>query len=398
MDTKLIVDDFTEYVMPNYRRLPVVIVRGEGSNVWDSEGREYLDLFPGWGVSSTGYGHPKVVSAIKEQVDRLIHMPNNFYNELQGELAKAISEKSFPGKCFFCNSGAEAVEAAIKLARKYGNERGRNEIVSMEGSFHGRTFGAMTATGQPKYQKEFGPIVSGFKYVPFSDFDALKGAVSDKTCAIIIEPIQGEGGVNVAAKEYLQRMRALCNEKDIVLIFDEVQSGIGRTGRYFAFQNFDIQPDVMTMAKALGGGFPIGAIIARSPWSDVLQPGNHASTFGGNPLACAAALAVFDAIDEENMLDNTVEMGEYLVEQLRQIQRKHSFIVEVRGIGLMIGMEVEKFGDEIVKKCLERGLIINFTAGKVIRFLPSLAVTREELNRGLDILRNVIDELESEEQ
>jgi len=396
MDTKSIIDTFAQYVMPNYRRLPVVIVRGKGSRVWDSDGKEYIDLFPGWGVSSIGYGHPKVVGAIKDQVEKLIHMPNNFYNELQGDLAKTISEKSFPGKCFFCNSGAEAIEAAIKLARKYGNEHGKSEIITMENSFHGRTFGAMTATGQPKYQKEFEPIVPGFKYVPFDDFETLSSTLTDGTCAIIIEPIQGEGGINIASREYLQNVRQLCDENDIVLILDEVQSGCGRTGRYFAFQHYGVKPDVMTMAKTLGGGFPIGAVIARSPWSDVLQPGNHASTFGGSPLACAAALAVFEAIDEENMLKNATEMGEYLKGQLLEIKKSYPFIREIRGVGLMVGMEVEEHGDDIVKKCLEKGLIINFTAGKVIRFLPSLAVKREELDEGIAILRNVIDELAPE--
>ncbi len=396
MNTKSIIDAFTQYVMPNYSRLPVVIIRGSGSRVWDSDGKEYIDLFPGWGVSSIGYGHPKVVKAIKDQVEKLIHMPNNFYNELQGNLAKTISEKSFPGKCFFCNSGAEAIETAIKLARKYGNEHAKNEIITMENSFHGRTFGAMTATGQPKYRKEFEPVVPGFKYVPFDDFEALSSAVTSKTCAIIIEPIQGEGGINIASREYLQKVRQLCDENDIVLVFDEVQSGCGRTGQYFAFQHYAVKPDVMTMAKTLGGGFPIGAVIARSPWSDVLQPGNHASTFGGSPLACAAALAVFEAIDEENMLENAAEMGEYLKGQLVEIQKNHPFIREVRGVGLMVGMEVEKHGDDIVSKCLEKGLIINFAAGKVVRFLPSLAVKREELDEGIAILRNVIDELVSE--
>lgn len=397
MNTKSIIDSFAEFVMPNYPRLSVVIAKGKGSKVWDSDGKEYLDLFPGWGVSAIGYNHPKVVKAIKDQVEKLIHMPNNFYNELQGELAKVISQRSFQGKCFFCNSGAEAVEAAMKLARKYGSAQGKTEIITMLSSFHGRTFGAMTATGQPKYQKEFMPIVPGVKHVPFGDFDAVEAAVTDKTCAILIEPIQGEGGINIAAKEYFRKLRKLCSEKDIVLIFDEVQTGCGRTGRHFAFQHLEIEPDVMTLAKALGGGFPIGAIIAGPPFSDVLQPGNHASTFGGSPLACAASLAVFQAIDEDDLLKNTSEMGDYLMKRLIDLKQKFPFIKEVRGLGLMVGMEVEKNGPEIVKKCLDRGLIINCTAGSVVRFLPSMAVTKEELDQGLAIIENVINKLTGEE-
>lgn len=396
MDTKSIIDTFTKYVIPTPARLPVVIMRGKGARVWDSDGKEYLDLFSGWGVSTVGYCHPKVTAAIKAQVDKLIHMPNNFYNELQGELAKAISEKSFSGKCFFCNSGAEANETALKLARKYGHDSGKDGIISMDNSFHGRTFGALTATGQVKYQKEFVPVIPGFSYVPFGNFDELKKAVTRKTCAIIMEPIQGEGGINIASKEYFHKVRALCDEKDIVLIFDEVQTGCGRTGKYFAFQYYGVEPDVMTLAKTLGGGFPIGAAIARGKFGDVLQPGNHASTFGGGPLACSAALAVFKAIDEEKMLDNVVKMGAYLVKRLSELKKKYSYVREVRGVGLMVGMELDKNGPEIVKKCMEKGLIINCTAGKVIRFLPSLAITQKEIDEGLSILDGAMSEFAAE--
>lgn len=397
MDTKSIIDTFTKYVIPAPARLPIVIVRGKGAHVWDSDGKEYLDLFSGWGVSTIGYCHPKVTEAIKTQVDKLIHMPNNFYNELQGRLAKVISEKSFHGKVFFCNSGAEANETALKIARKYGHDKSRDEVISMENSFHGRTFGSLTATGQLKYQKEFMPVVPGFKYVQFGNFDAIKKTVTDKTCAIIMEPIQGEGGINVASKEYFKQVRALCDDQDIILIFDEVQTGCGRTGKYFAFQYYNVLPDIMTLAKTLGGGFPIGAAIARGKFGDVLQPGNHASTFGGSPLACSAALAVFQAIDEEKLLDNVVKMGAYLIERLNQIKKKYSFVSDVRGVGLMVGMEVEKKGPEIVKRCLENGLIINCTAGNVIRFLPSLAINQKELDHGLSILDEVMAEIESEE-
>jgi acetylornithine/N-succinyldiaminopimelate aminotransferase len=396
MNTKSIINTFTKYVVPTPARLPAVIMRGKGARVWDADGKEYLDLFSGWGVSTVGYCHPKVAAAIKAQVGKLIHMPNNFYNELQGELAKTISKKSFPGKSFFCNSGAEANETALKLARKYGHDKGKNEVVSMENSFHGRTFGALTATGQVKYQKDFTPVVPGFSYVPFGNFDALKNAVTDKTCAIIMEPIQGEGGINIASKDYFLKVRALCDEKDIVLIFDEVQTGCGRTGKYFAFQYYGVLPDVMTLAKTIGGGFPIGVAIARGKFGDVLQPGNHASTFGGSPLACSAALAVFRAIDEEKMLGNVKKMGTYLVKRLEQLKAKYSYVCDVRGVGLMVGMELEKNGPEIVKKCMEKGLIINCTAGKVIRFLPSLAITKKELDKGISILDDVMSEFAEE--
>ncbi len=390
--TETIIEDFQKFLMPNYTRNPVVIVRGEGSRVWDAEGKEYLDLFPGWGVSGIGYCHPKVVKAIQEQAKKIIHMPNNYYNELQGKLAKKISEKSFPGKCFFCNSGAEANEAALKLARKYGSTKNKFEFITMEKSFHGRTYGAMTATGQPKYHKDFKPLLPGFKYVPFGDFDSLKSAVTNSVCAVIVEPIQGEGGVNVASKEYFQKMRKLCSDNDVLLILDEVQTGIGRTGEYFGYQAYGIVPDVMTLAKVLGGGFPIGAIIARQEIADTLVAGTHASTFGGSPLACAAALAVFEAIDEENLLQNSRSMGAYFVERLEQLKNKFNFIKEVRGLGLMLGMELDIAGSKIVAKCIENGLIINCTAGNVIRFLPALNVTKEEIDEGIEILEKVLTE------
>lgn len=391
--TDSIVDIFKEYVMPNYSRNPVVIVKGEGSYVWDADGNRYLDLFPGWGVSGIGYGHPRVVSAIECQAKKLIHMPNNYYNELQGELARVISEKSFPGKSFFCNSGAEAVETVLKLARKWGHDRGKFEIITMKNSFHGRTFGAMTATGQPKYQKEFEPVLPGFKYVPYGDIDVLKAAVTEKTCLILVEPIQGEGGVNMASKEYFEQARRLCDEKEILLAFDEVQTGVGRTGKWFGYQHYGVQPDVMTLAKILGGGFPIGAVIAEKKIADTLVPGNHASTYGGSPLACAASLAVFEAIEQEGMLENAEKMGCYFLEKLDELKQKYDFIKEARGLGLMIGVEVAIDGTEIPTKCMEKGLLINCTAGKVIRFLPALNIKKELIDAGLEIFDSVLAEV-----
>jgi len=392
--TQSIIDTFSQYVMPNYGRIPAVITKGEGSYVWDAAGKRYLDLFPGWGVSGIGYCHPKVVAAVESQVKKLLHMPNNYYNELQGELAKVISEKSFPGKSFFCNSGSEAVETVLKLARKWGSEKGKFEIITMEKSFHGRTFGAMAATGQPKYHKGFEPIPSGFKYVPFGDIDSLKAAVTNSTCLIMIEPIQGEGGVNVPPEKFLAQARELCDDNDILLAFDEVQTGVGRTGKWFGYQHFGVTPDIMTLAKILGGGFPIGAVIADLEIADTLVPGNHASTYGGSPLACAASLAVFAAIEEEGMLENAQKMGRCFLDKLEELKQKYGFIKEVRGLGLMIGIELTIDGTDIPDRCMEKGLLINCTAGNVIRFLPALNITREEADAGFDIIDRVFSEIE----
>jgi len=388
-----IIQGFDRFVMSTYKRNPVVISRAKGSRIWDVDGKEYLDLFAGWGVSGLEYCHPKVVEAIRSQVEKLIHMPNNYYNELQGKLAQKIAETSFGGKCFFCNSGAEAVEGALKLARKYGSATGRYEVITMENSFHGRTFGALSATGQAKYREGFGPILPGFKYVPFGDFGALRSAVSKETCAVMVEPIQGEGGIHVADREYFQQVRDLCSQRDVLLIFDEVQTGVGRTGEYFGYQLYGVEPDIMTLAKALGGGFPIGALVVQQRLAGVLVPGNHASTFGGSPLACAAALAVFDAIEEDNLLENAKAMGAYLQEKLESLKVRHPVIKEVRGIGLMVGAELTQDGSPIAERCLEKGLLINCTAGTVLRFLPAMTVRREDIDRGIEILDSVLEEI-----
>ena len=393
--TDEIIQGFANYVIPNYTRIPVVIARGEGSRVWDAEGRSYLDLFPGWGVSAVGYCHPRVIDAVREQAGRLMHMPNNFYNELQGMLGEAIVERAFPAQCFFCNSGAEAVEAALKLARLVGEPNGRTEFITMEGSFHGRTFGAMSATAQQKYQERFKPVVPGFHYVPFGDADAVEAAMSDAVCAVLVEPIQGEGGVNVAPTEYFKRLRELCDARGALLMFDEVQTGCGRTGHWFGYQYVDVEPDVMTLAKALGGGFPIGAIVAKTQHAEALRPGTHASTYGGSPLACAAALAVFDVIEAEGLLENVQRMGEHLRQRLEGLVEEFSFVAEARGVGLMQGVALKVPGAAIVSRCLERGLIVNCTAGSVVRFLPAYTVTVDELDEGLDILRSVLGETEA---
>ena len=392
MTTQETIQIFEKFVIGNYTRSPVVLVQGEGSYVWDADGKKYLDLFPGWGVNGLGHCHPKVVAAIQEQAARLIHIANNFYNQPQGKLAQLISESSFGGKCFFCNSGAEAVEAAIKLAR-IASAPGKYKIITMENSFHGRTLAAITATGQPKYHKGFEPLPVGFSYVKFNDLDAASVAIDDATCAIMLEPIQGEGGINIADKDYLQGLRELCDSHGLLLILDEVQTGMGRTGQYFAYKHFGIEPDIMTLAKALGGGVAIGAMAARPEIAQRLVPGSHASTFGGNPLAAAAAVAAFKAIEEEGLLENARRLGEYALSRLKEIADKFSFIKEARGIGLMLGMELATPGEKIVKECMQRGLLINCTQERILRLMPPITVSKEELEMGLEILEGVLKEV-----
>jgi len=392
LTTQETIQIFEKFVIGNYTRSPVVLVQGEGSYVWDADGKKYLDLFPGWGVNGLGHCHPKVVAAIQEQAARLIHIANNFYNQPQGKLAQLISESSFGGKCFFCNSGAEAVEAAIKLAR-IASAPGKYKIITMENSFHGRTLAAITATGQPKYHKGFEPLPVGFSYVKFNDLDAASVAIDDATCAIMLEPIQGEGGINIADKDYLQGLRELCDSHGLLLILDEVQTGMGRTGQYFAYKHFGIEPDIMTLAKALGGGVAIGAMAARPEIAQRLVPGSHASTFGGNPLAAAAAVAAFKAIEEEGLLENARRLGEYALSRLKEIADKFSFIKEARGIGLMLGMELATPGEKIVKECMQRGLLINCTQERILRLMPPITVSKEELEMGLEILEGVLKEV-----
>jgi len=335
-----------------------------------------------------------VVKALKKQARTLQHVPNVYYSLPQGRLAQLVSEKSFGGQCFFCNSGAEANEAAIKLARLYHSSQGRYKIITMYNSFHGRTIATITATAQPKYQKGFAPLLEGFTYVPFNDLDAARQAVDKETCAIMIEPIQGEGGINIATREYLQGLRGLCDERKLLLILDEVQCGMGRTGKYFAYQHYDISPDIMTLAKSLGGGTAIGAMVARPEVAKCLVPGTHASTFGGNPLACAASIAVFETIDKEGLLENAARMGNYSLERLRSLQERFpQHISEVRGLGLMIGIELQKEGSQLVRTCLDRRLILNCTHEKVIRFMPPLGVSQSHLDKGIAILEEVLGEL-----
>ena len=391
MNTNEIIEMFDRYVIANYGRLPKAIVKGQGNWLWDADGNKILDMFPGWAVSGIGHCHPKVVKAIQDQAAELMHIDNTFYIENQGKLAKLLSDRAFGGKCFFCNSGAEANEAAMKLARRH-TPREKYKFITTEGSFHGRTFASVTATAQPKYHEGFLPMLPGFDYIPFNDVDALRQAFTDETAAVMIEPIQGEGGINVATPEFMRTIRELCNEHRALMILDEVQTGIGRTGKWFGFLDYDVEPDIITMAKALGGGAAIGAMMATPEVAASLVPGTHASTFGGNPLACAAGVAVIEAIEEEGLLQNAVEMGEYTREKLEALKEKYSIIDHIRGKGLMIGIQLTMPGADIVSKCLDRGLRINCTQNTVLRFMPSMTVNKEEIDAAVDILDSVLGE------
>jgi len=382
---------FDKYVIGNYKRLPRVIVKGKGCYLYDADGNEILDMFPGWAVSAIGHCHPKVVEALRKQAGELLHIDNTFYSEPQGELAMLLSERAFGGKCFFCNSGAEANEAAMKLARLHTSE-GKYKFITAEGSFHGRTFATLTATAQPKHHEGLLPLLPGFVYVPFNDIAALESAFSNEVAAVMVEPIQGEGGINIAAEEYLQAIRRLCDESGAVMIFDEVQTGMGRTGKWFGYQHFDVEPDIITIAKALGGGVAIGAMMAKDEVAASLVPGKHASTFGGNALVCAAAVAVIEAIEKENLLENASRLGRYTMDKLLQLKQKHNIIDSVRGIGFMIGVQLTGPGSEIVDKCLDKGLRINCTQGTVLRFMPPMIATKEQIDKAIDILDTVLTE------
>jgi acetylornithine/N-succinyldiaminopimelate aminotransferase len=398
MNTKEIEALYKEYVLPTYNRLPVCLVKGKGSKVWDIEGKEYLDFFPGWAVSGLGHCHPTVVHAIKHQVVKMLHVPNHFYVVKQALLAQKLIERSFPGRVFFCNSGAEAIESAIKFARKFGSSEERFEIVTMEHSFHGRTLAALTATGQERIHEGFRPLVPGFKYVPFNDFPALENAVNDKTVAVLLEPIQGEGGINVADQAYVKKIRKLCDKRNMLLIFDEVQTGMGRTGEWFCFKHFDVEPDLMTLAKSLGSGVPIGALVVhRRIKKEVLGPGTHASTYGGNPLVTSAALGVIKAIEKEGLLQNAKEMGDYLRHRLNGLAKKFPIIKEVRGIGLMLGVVLTQTGADIVNECRAQGLLINCTQGNVLRWMPAMTITKRTIDQGIQIFEGVLKKLELSE-
>jgi len=391
MNTKDVTKLYDEYVMKTYTRVPLVIEKAKGTLVEDIDGKKYLDFFPGWAVSGLGHCHKKVVDAVLKQAKSLLHVSNNYYSALQGKLAKKIIEHFYAGKVFFCNSGAEANEGAIKLARKYGHQRKRFEIITMDKSFHGRTLATITATGQDKVKVGFEPLPEGFKHVPFGDIEALEVAINEKTAGIMLELIQCEGGLNIARKEYVEKIRELCDKNDIVLIFDEVQTGLGRTGKMFCYQNYNVKPDVMTLAKSLGGGLPIGAIVAGGKFKDVLTPGSHASTFGGSPIVCAAALAVFEAIEEDKLLQNAQKQGSYLAKKLKELAKKYKIIKEIRSMALVIGVELTIDGENVYNRCLEKGLLINCTQKNVLRIMPPLTVTKAEIDKAVNILVGVLE-------
>jgi len=383
---------YDQYVIPCYARKPVVLVRGKGTKVWDADGKVYLDFIAGIAVNNLGHCHPAVNEAVKKQSEQLNHVSNLYYTENQGLLAKELSNLALHGKCFFCNSGAEANETLIKLARLWGHEQKRYEVITMRNSFHGRTLATLTATGQSKVQKGFEPLPSGFVYADFNNLDSVKSAITDKTAAVLVEPIQGEGGVIPADKDFLQGLRSLCDEKNILLLFDEVQCGMGRTGAWCAFQNYNVLPDAFSLAKALAGGFPMGAVVAAPKVADVLQAGKHASTFGGGPVVCAAALATIKAIQEEGLLQNTRDMGAKFMLGLQALVDKYEHLKEVRGAGLMIGLVLDKPAKELEAKLMEIGLLALATAEKVLRFLPPLNVKPGEIEEALEMLDDVCAE------
>ncbi len=374
-----------DYVMPTYAP-GLALVRGRGAKVWDADGNAYLDFLAGISVVNVGHGHPRVVRAIRAQAGKLMHVSNLYYNELQPRLARELSRRSLGGKCFFCNSGAEANEALIKLARLWGRESGRHEIITLRNSFHGRTLATLTATGQAKVQQGFAPLPTGFALADFNDLDSVRSAITDKTAAVLVEPVQGEGGVRPATKEFMTGLRNLCDEKNLLLFCDEVQCGMGRTGHWFAYQQYGIEPDAIALAKGLGGGFPIGAIVTGKKLADGFQPGHHATTFGGTPLACAAALAVLEVMDEEDLVENAVEMGALFMERLQKLAAKYSFIEEIRGAGLMIGMVLDRPAKPLEILLQEKGLLALATAENVLRFLPPLNVKASEVRKAAHIV------------
>jgi len=393
--TEEIIEQHKQYVMPTYSP-NLLLVRGEGSRVWDADGKEYLDFLAGISVLNVGHCHPAVVEAIREQAGVLMHVSNLYYNENQPELAEMLSARSLGGKCFFCNSGAEANEALIKLARLWGQPDGKYEIITMKNSFHGRTLATLTATGQEKVQKGFAPLPTGFVYAQFNDLDSIKNAITDKTAAVLIEAVQGEGGIIPADPEFMTGLRTLCTEENILMLCDEVQCGMGRTGHWFGFQAYQVTPDAIALAKAMAGGMPMGAVVTTPEMSDVFQPGHHASTFGGTPLACAAALAVIRVIEEGNLLHNVSEMGALLKSKLEELVDKYAVVESVRGMGLMMALVLNKPAKDLYSKLMEHGLLALTAGEKAIRFLPPLNITSGDVLEAIRILDETLAEWQEE--
>ncbi|MBR5623957.1 aspartate aminotransferase family protein [bacterium] len=386
-------ENYDNYIMKTYGRVKPAFVEGKGSWVFDAEGKKYLDFFPGWGTGLLGHCHPAVVEAIQKQAAKLIHLPNNYYNEPQAELAETVIKKAFPGKIFFCNSGAEAIEGSMKVARNWGKDKGRYKFITTNNSFHGRTFGALTATAQEKYQAPFKPLVPGFSYVPYDDIQAMEETMDEETCAVILEPVQGEGGVNIPSLEYMRALRELCTKKGCLLICDEVQTGVGRCGYWFGHQHFGITPDIMAVAKIAGGGAPIGMIVAKPEIADLMQPGYHGSTYGGNPLVCAASLAVFNTIEKENVLEKARALKEKFDVYAKALKEKYPVVKEYRGMGAIYGIELNVPGAPVTAYALENGVLANCTHNVVLRFLPSAFMSDEELEFGMSVLEKGIAKL-----
>jgi acetylornithine/N-succinyldiaminopimelate aminotransferase len=393
MDSKEIIALTQKYVMNTYNRLPVALVKGRGSYVWDADGKKYLDFFSGLAVDNLGHSHPRILHAIAKQSRRLLHVSNIFHIDHQSELAELLVKKSFGDKVFFCNSGAEANEGAVKLARKYAKQKfgeQKYEVITMNNSFHGRTLAMISATGQTKYQKGFEPLMPGFRYADFGDIQSLERTITDATCAVMIEPIQGEGGVLLPPPDYFKEVRDLCNRKNLLLILDEVQTGVGRTGKLFAYEHFGIEPDIMTLAKALGSGVPIGAMIAKDFVAEAFQPGDHAATFGGNPLATAVGLATLKTIYADKLLPETVKQGKYFLSGLEKLAKKKKSIQKVRGLGLMLAMDLDIEARPVVLKGVEKGLLFNAVQPKTLRLLPPMTVKKKEIDEALKILEEIL--------
>ncbi|MBU1112533.1 MAG: aspartate aminotransferase family protein [Candidatus Omnitrophica bacterium] len=379
---------YQQYSLNTYTRVGPVFVKGKGSWLWDDKGNKYLDLLPGWGVSILGHCHPGIVKVINQQVKKLMHLPNNLFFKEQALLAEEIVKKSFPAKVFFANSGAESIEGAIKFSRLFGRGK-RYEIITMRNSFHGRTFGALSATAQSKYKKPFRPILAGFKEAKFNDFESFKSKVTPRTVAVLLELIQGEGGINLADRGYVKQLRQYCQKHSLLFIVDEVQTGMGRTGKLFAYQNYPIKPDIMVLSKGLGAGVPVSALVVNKAITDIIKPGMHASTFGGSPLVTRTSLEVFKIIERENLLVKAKTMGDYVYRKLSVLKDKYPFIKEVRGKGLMLGLELSLDAQPLFLDCLNKKLVINATHKTVLRMLPALNVSRDELDQGLEILESV---------
>jgi len=392
--TQEIIKKADQVIAKTYKRFPIVVAKGEGCKLWDSDGKKYTDFVAGIAVCNLGHAHPGVSKALFMQANTLFHVSNLYYTIPQVELASRLVENSFADRVFFCNSGAEANEAAIKLARKYFKEKGesgRYRILSMEHSFHGRTMATLSATGQDKIKQGFEPVLEGFDYVPFNEISTLRKKIGPSTCAVLVEPIQGEGGVRCPDPEYLKAVRQTCDETGTLLIFDEIQTGMGRTGKLFAYEHFGIAPDIMTLAKALANGLPIGAMLAREEVADAFGPGSHASTFGGTPVVTAASLEVVRVLLEENIIDHCKKIGTYFKERLEWLKNRHELIEDVRGMGLLLGMKLKIEGDQIVASCMEKGFLINCIQGNILRFIPPLIIEKEEIDALVACLDEILD-------